>query len=55
MASFTPEEWKKMGKDMEGTARFTEEYGGGYMGFLEVNHQMHVGFDFSGTIITSQR
>ncbi|KAH8167585.1 hypothetical protein CIB48_g665 [Xylaria polymorpha] len=41
MASFTPEEWKKMGKDMEGTARFTEEYGGGYMGFLEVNHQMH--------------
>ncbi len=32
-----------MGLDLEGSAKFTEEYGGGgYIGFLEVSHQMHV-------------
>lgn len=31
-----------MGMDLEGSARFTEEYGGGYIGFLEISHKMHV-------------
>jgi hypothetical protein len=31
-----------MDMDMEGSAKFTPEYGGGYIGFLEVSHQMHV-------------
>ena len=27
---------------LEGSAKFTPEFGGGYIGFLEVSHQMHV-------------
>lgn len=30
-----------MGMDLEGAARFTPEYGGGYIGFLEISHKMH--------------
>ncbi|KAI0893770.1 hypothetical protein F4806DRAFT_474313 [Annulohypoxylon nitens] len=40
-ASFSRDEFASMGMDLEGSARFTEEYGGGYIGFLEVSHQMH--------------
>ncbi|KAI1456424.1 hypothetical protein F4805DRAFT_432819 [Annulohypoxylon moriforme] len=41
-ASFSREEFEAMGMDLEGSARFTEEYGGGgYIGFLEISHQMH--------------
>ncbi|KAI2472785.1 hypothetical protein F4781DRAFT_419940 [Annulohypoxylon bovei var. microspora] len=41
-ASFTPNEFVAMGLDLDGSARFTEEYGGGgYIGFLEISHQMH--------------
>ncbi|KAH0563433.1 hypothetical protein GP486_002008 [Trichoglossum hirsutum] len=40
-ASFSDEEFASMGMDMEGSAKFTPEYGGGYIGFLEVSHHMH--------------
>ena len=41
-ASFSRDEFAAMGMDLEGSARFTEEYGGGYIGFLEISHKMHV-------------
>lgn len=41
-ASFSRNEFAAMGMDLEGSARFTEEYGGGYIGFLEISHKMHV-------------
>jgi len=41
-ASFSRDEFEAMGMDLEGSARFTEEYGGGgYIGFLEISHKMH--------------
>ncbi|QYT06461.1 hypothetical protein H0G86_013310 [Trichoderma simmonsii] len=40
-ASFSRDEFAAMGMDLEGSARFTEEYGGGYIGFLEISHKMH--------------
>ncbi|KAI1081556.1 hypothetical protein F5B20DRAFT_588583 [Whalleya microplaca] len=42
-ASFSPEEFEAMGFDLEGSARFSEETDGkgGYIGFLEISHQMH--------------
>ncbi|KAI1416921.1 hypothetical protein F5Y13DRAFT_185759 [Hypoxylon sp. FL1857] len=39
--SFSRDEFAAMGMDLEGSAKFTEEYGGGYIGFLEISHQMH--------------
>ncbi|KAI0098118.1 hypothetical protein F4776DRAFT_532110 [Hypoxylon sp. NC0597] len=40
-AGFSRDEFAAMGMDLEGSAKFTEEYGGGYIGFLEISHQMH--------------
>lgn len=40
--SFSYNEFAAMGIDLEGSARFTEEYGGGYIGFLEISHKMYV-------------
>ncbi|KAI1370368.1 hypothetical protein F4677DRAFT_451443 [Hypoxylon crocopeplum] len=42
-ASFSPDEFAAMGMDLEGSARFSEETEGkgGYIGFLEISHQMH--------------
>ncbi|KAJ3493513.1 hypothetical protein NLG97_g4684 [Lecanicillium saksenae] len=40
-ASFSTEEFASMGMDLEGSAKFTQEYGGGYIGFLEISHKMH--------------
>jgi Domain of unknown function (DUF3328). len=46
-ASIPPEEFLKLpGADPE-AARLTPEYGGGYIGFLEVSHQLHVSNLFS--------
>ena len=41
-ASFSRDEFAAMGMDLEGSAKFTEDYGGGYIGFLEISHKMHV-------------
>ncbi|KAK5989599.1 hypothetical protein PT974_07853 [Cladobotryum mycophilum] len=40
-ASFSRDEFAAMDLDLEGSAKFTEEYGGGYIGFLEISHKMH--------------
>ncbi|KAM7184640.1 protein of unknown function (DUF3328) domain containing protein [Rhypophila sp. PSN 637] len=39
--SFSEQEFAEMGMDLEGSAKFTPEFGGGHIGFLEVSHQMH--------------